>query len=499
MDGYDYRQHDIEVECSDHITKPEPKPTDQPPTCRNGEIMTTPPALSGGCQRCTCAGGEWQCACSLRHRKEVNDLTDEEFAKFAAAVNALKADGTWANISLVHQMADSQAHPGGMPHGSPIFLPWHRKYFIEVENRLQMAIDDCSVSIPYWNWALELPTFVESKVFTPSRLGSLNGGSPDMCVQDGAFGVQTAASSFGKGNNHFQGQSAGQWTSPSGSDCIMRAGSAPSGQSYTTILSTLEQPSLGINEFEQMSNYIERDLHNFFHGAVGGWAHANGGWVMGHMSGFLSPYDPIFFMHHGFIDFLWSKWQRVHVNEANRLHRQDDLMYELLWDGHQNTFPVSDIAMNMDMIDDDFETADVTEKACVVYHERHHGDNACAHDWAHIQSCLSTVVAAERLHEVPRIKESVPGAGDVCSPMNPVQADFDRRWLETMAEMGMMDKSEIADIMQWESSINVEIDQRTPSLSESDANDCDKKLCFSTSRLFEICAEIGHDIVVVQR
>jgi hypothetical protein len=390
---------------------------------------------------------------------------------------------------LVHQMADSQGHPGGMPHGSPIFLPWHRKYFVEVENRLQMAINDCSVSIPYWNWALELPTFTESRIFSSDRMGSLNSGAPGMCVTDGAFGTNTAGSAFGAGANEL----APHWTSSS--DCIMRAGSAPSGQSYPTILSTLEQPSLGINEYEQMSYYIERDLHNFFHGAIGGWASdpATGGWIVGHMSGFLSPYDPMFFMHHGFIDFLWSKWQTVHVAETDRLHRQDDRMYELLWDGHQDHFPVSDIAMNMDMLDDKFDTPDVQEKACVIYHERHHGDNACASDWAHIQSCISTVVAAERLHEVPRIRE-MTSVGDVCSPLNPVQADFDRRWLETMAAMGMLEKDKVSEILQWESTTNADIDSRTPTLDEADASDCDKKLCFSTSALFQICAEVQHGV-----
>ena len=35
----------------------------------------------------------WECACSMRHRKEINDLTDQEFARFAEGLNKLKADG----------------------------------------------------------------------------------------------------------------------------------------------------------------------------------------------------------------------------------------------------------------------------------------------------------------------------------------------------------------------------------------------------------------------
>jgi len=454
--------------------------------------MTKPPALSGGCQRCTCAAAKWECACSLRHRKEINDLTDEEFGKFAEALNILKSDGTWANISMVHLMSDSQPHPGGRSHGSPIFLPWHRKLFIEVESRLQMAVNDCSVSIPYWNWALEIPTFVESKIFHADRLGSLNNELPneldnmnDMCVKTGAFGSDSAGSEFG----HKANELGNAINNGEGSDCIMRAGRTPSSQSYATILSTLEEPSLGINQFEQMSMYIERTLHNFFHGTIGGGRRTSDGYARGHMSGFVSPYDPMFFMHHGFMDFLWSKWQSVHVDETNRLHRSGDLMMDLLFDGQTDVFPVSDVSMNMDILDDDPETDD-TEKACVVYHERHHGNNECAADWNHIQSCLAKVVKAERLHEVPRIKEST-SVGDVCSPLNPVQTDLDRMWLETMSEMGMLDKDQVPVILQWESTINAGISARTPILEAADANECEKKLCFSTARLFAICDEIS--------
>merc|ERR1719498_2157458 len=170
-------------------------------------------------------------------------------------------------------MADSQAHPGGMPHGSPIFLPWHRKYFVEVENRLQMAVNDCSVSMPYWNWALELADFENSKIFSSTRMGALNSGAHDGCVEDGAFGRRTAGSSFGFGENELAPQISAN------SDCILRQGRKPwSGQPYTTILSQLSQPGWGIDEFVTMSNYIERNIHNGFHFSVGGWGRdAQGG------------------------------------------------------------------------------------------------------------------------------------------------------------------------------------------------------------------------------
>ena len=38
-------------------------------------------------------------------------------------------------------------------HQSPSFLPWHRRYLLDFERRLQ-AIDP-TVTVPYWNWTID--------------------------------------------------------------------------------------------------------------------------------------------------------------------------------------------------------------------------------------------------------------------------------------------------------------------------------------------------------
>jgi hypothetical protein len=202
-----------------------------------------------------------------------------------------------------------------------------------------------------------------------------------------------------------------------------------------------------------------------------------------------SPYDPMFFLHHSFVDYLWKLWQDTHVEDLDRMHRSQDMMSRLLFDGVRDTFPVTDVSMSMDILDDDPST-DSQEKACVYYHERRNGDHACSSNWNHIQTCLSYVVKAERLHEIPRIKE-MRSVGDVCSPLNPVHADLDRIWLETMAEMGMLVENEVGNILKWESTIESRINRNTPTLDESEASECDKALCFSTQKLLAVCAEVA--------
>jgi Common central domain of tyrosinase len=39
-------------------------------------------------------------------------------------------------------------------------------------------------------------------------------------------------------------------------------------------------------------------------------------WVGGSMGPVTSPNDPVFFLHHCFIDKLWADWQRLHQNDA---------------------------------------------------------------------------------------------------------------------------------------------------------------------------------------
>lgn len=53
------------------------------------------------------------------------------------------------------------------------------------------------------------------------------------------------------------------------------------------------------NSFEDMWNCVENGPHANGHGAVGG--------LMGDVAN--SPGDPVFFLHHHFIDLQWWKWQ----------------------------------------------------------------------------------------------------------------------------------------------------------------------------------------------
>lgn len=214
------------------------------------------------------------------------------------------------------------------------------------------------------------------------------------------------------------------------------------------------------------------------------------------MISFYSPYDPLFFLHHGLIDYFWAQWQETHVTGPWRPTDGDTHMLNaLLWDGSTDTFPVRDVALNMDIRDDNPWTANYEETACVKYHEREE-NHACQPRWERIKSCFSKLVDYEKLHTVPRIR-NVVGAGDVCDPINNATFDDNRLWLETMVQAGMMEPSHVDTVLEWEKRQLDQIERTTEVLDWEDHKDnedvtdeereCDKSLCFSPTKMLQIC------------
>lgn len=91
-----------------------------------------------------------------RVRKNQASLTKTEWLRFKGAINALRESGieppTYQEFVDIHvqAMTTSQGHMWGAHAGSN-FLPWHREYLIELENRMRLF--NPLVTIPYWDWA----------------------------------------------------------------------------------------------------------------------------------------------------------------------------------------------------------------------------------------------------------------------------------------------------------------------------------------------------------
>lgn len=205
-------------------------------------------------------------------RKNQKDLTEQERERFKTAYTALIDEG-FMTIHVGHHADMSHQMHGGMSGeiGYQRFLPWHRIYLWILEQELQRV--DSSVSIPYWKWTVdqEFPSWLAG--FLPSGITRLNGDPINLTRNIGAR------------------QIAPHLPSETEINTIMQY------DRYFPFASHLEGVPVDPNQ--------RIAAHNQVHAWVGG--------TMNNL--FLSPADPVFWMHHAQVDRLWHLWQQSHPNQ----------------------------------------------------------------------------------------------------------------------------------------------------------------------------------------
>ncbi|MEW1569673.1 tyrosinase family protein, partial [Streptomyces sp. NPDC093509] len=117
-------------------------------------------------------------------RKDVSTLTSSERRRFVTAMLEVKRRGQYDEFVRTHidyYVADGD---DGLraAHMTPSFLPWHRRFLLELEGALRKV--DPSVSVPYWDWTRDRAT--TSAPWTKDLLGG-NGRSSDRQVTTGPF------------------------------------------------------------------------------------------------------------------------------------------------------------------------------------------------------------------------------------------------------------------------------------------------------------------------
>ncbi|OEJ23562.1 tyrosinase [Streptomyces agglomeratus] len=227
-------------------------------------------------------------------RKNQAHLTPTEKRNFVDALLELKRSGRYDTFVTTHNafiMSDTD-NGDRVGHRSPSFLPWHRRFLIQFEQALQAVNPE--VALPYWDWTVDRsPT---SSLWAADFLGG-TGRSRDGQVSDGAFAV-----------------TAGKWPVSVRVDGrgFLRRALGSGGQQLPTraeVDAVLAMPTYDTAPWNSASdgfrNHLEGwrgvNLHNRVHV-----------WVGGQMGTGVSPNDPVFWMHHAFIDRLWAQWQARH-------------------------------------------------------------------------------------------------------------------------------------------------------------------------------------------
>ncbi|KAI9222712.1 hypothetical protein BC828DRAFT_377732 [Blastocladiella britannica] len=213
-------------------------------------------------------------SCPNRLRKEIRDLTPKELAAFHDATWKLNKDGTMAAFTALHVKHKD------LSHFNPSFLPFHRAMLKNYEDKLLAAAGGALTGLPYWDSTYDANAPEKSVVLSPVFMGTTRAGA--QCILDGPF----------KGlNDGFGG-------------CVKRdLVGGPWNINQPLLLSIMRSYATDYAQFEY---YLERGPHFVVHSNIGGSM----------ASLLLAPDDPIFYLHHAFLDMLWGAWQNANPTAA---------------------------------------------------------------------------------------------------------------------------------------------------------------------------------------
>ncbi|KAJ9058826.1 hypothetical protein DSO57_1022098 [Entomophthora muscae] len=240
-----------------------------------------------------------QCS-NPRVRKEIRELSEKELHDFQDAVNKLHKErkegmpelSSYEYFSYLH---NTNAHEA---HFTPAFMPWHRYFIRKFEMELQRF--NPNVMLPYWDWSLDANEPHRSPILTDKYMGG-NGGA-GRCVRDGPFAYWTV----GYPENH----------------CLKR--DYDQGRRLSPF-SSPESILLDINTRSFSAFSMQFEIKH-------GRPHTNIGGNGVDFSQMHSPNDPLFYLHHAFVDLIWDKWQQRHPDslyEGSRFGVEVDVTDQL--------------------------------------------------------------------------------------------------------------------------------------------------------------------------
>ncbi|KAI4865246.1 Di-copper centre-containing protein [Hypoxylon rubiginosum] len=184
----------------------------------------------------------------------------------------------WDELQYAHIIQVPYVHFVGA------FLPFHR-YFMAIHAHLLKAECNYAGPIPYWNETADVGNINGSAIFDVETGFGGNGTGAGGCIADGPFADLTL---------HFKEDlnTTDYCVTRSLND---RGLSSASQENIDTCLAA--------KSFTEIWSCLEGRPHGAGHGGVSGTM----------VNLFLSPGDPIFYLHHGFLDKLWWDWQVLNL------------------------------------------------------------------------------------------------------------------------------------------------------------------------------------------
>jgi len=246
-------------------------------------------------------------------RKNANTMPAAEFENFIRACVILKSTivgnaggqpfSVYDQWVAVHGCIMGVRTPGSavfrnLGHQNIGFLPWHREYLRRFELALQSVVP--GVTIPYWEWPSGVPEPIP--LFTNARAHPIFFTSSVLNAVGGLFALNGPAAPPAWWPPGFR------WRihpalQVGGSNILRRGSAANTWPPTAAIITSIENSNVGAggNPYWTFWNRLESDprTHNTGHNIVGGYM----------ANPVFSPNDPLFWLHHSYVDRVWARWQ----------------------------------------------------------------------------------------------------------------------------------------------------------------------------------------------
>ena len=239
-------------------------------------------------------------------RPNIYDLGDAELSELIHAVREIKNNGVYDDFVRRHDAVMSDT---SNIHAGPAFLPWHRVFIHEFEQALQTV--SAGLRLPFWNWADDAAAGKSAPLWQTQGARTYFGGDGDP-----------------KTNIVTSGPCA-DWR------ILMHTPQAPVYRSGLGLLRSLGQDAATLPQLNRLRQVLSvqpydsapwdyrSDTSRSFRNALEGFAETGSAmhnrvhvWIGGDMEMPTSPSDPVFFLHHAFVDCIWAAWQKLHPSES---------------------------------------------------------------------------------------------------------------------------------------------------------------------------------------
>jgi hypothetical protein len=210
-------------------------------------------------------------------RREYRCMTRDERSDFHHALNMLKyniinvaGESEYDVYAKHHRNVESPS-----AHAGAAFLPWHREYLHRLESALRQKVS--SAYLPYWDTMLDerLPNPKDSVMWLDTMMG--NNYGPVTSGPAANWGVISECA----------------WSS------TLRRSVNNGGNSMLFTDAKINQ--IMSQYTADNAFWLFESHHNNVHSYVGGH--------MGSLT--CAPNDPMFWLHHAYIDYLWETWRKT--------------------------------------------------------------------------------------------------------------------------------------------------------------------------------------------